>query len=51
MEIIEILVKYIGFYRNHLNFERPQLRDAGEFGNFEICYHYLLAEISRLAGT
>ena len=51
IEIIEIPVKSIRFYRNHSNFERSQLRDAGEFGNFETCYRYLLAEISRLAGT
>ena len=31
--------------RNHSFFETTQLHDAGEFANFEICYHYVLREL------
>ena len=36
--------------RNHSFFETTQLHDAGEFANFEICYHYLLPEIHPFLG-
>ena len=42
--------EYLMISRNHSNFERSQLRDAGEFDNFETCYHYLLPEIHPFPG-
>ena len=37
--------------RNHSIFETTQLHDAGEFANFEICYHYVLRELRSFPGS
>ena len=37
--------------RNHSIFETTQLHDAGEFANFETCYHYVLRELRSFPGS
>ena len=37
--------------RNHSIFETAQLHDAGEFANFETCYHYVLRELRSFPGS
>ena len=37
--------------RNHPIFETTQLHDAFEFGNFEVCYHYVLRELRSFPGS
>ena len=37
--------------RKHSIFETTQLHDAGEFANFETCYHYVLRELRSFPGS